>query len=311
MSHDIESIAWTNEVPWHGLGVKVDDTLSPEEMLKAAKLDWTVSKRTMRYRVGKTWQENDHHFVLARDSDNQVLDVVGRGYVPTQNTEAFEFFNDLVHAGDARMDTAGSLKKGKIVWGLAKLNAGFTLPGKDRVEGYLLLCSPHQQGKALTAMLTATRVVCNNTLTAALRGSGSGRVSFRHVVEFDETQRRKAQEMLGIAREQVDEFKEHAKELVGKTMSRDDQEDFLINVFDSRGDRDKLNKHASQAIAALDYAPGAKMKSAWGTAWGTLNAVTYVCDHLWRPNVDNRMYDAWFSRTKTIKAKAFVELLDA
>lgn len=117
--------------------------------------------------------------------------------------------------------------------------------------------------------------------------------------------------MLGIAREQVDEFKEHAKELVGKTMSRDDQEDFLINVFDSRGDRDKLNKHASQAIAALDYAPGAKMKSAWGTAWGTLNAVTYVCDHLWRPNVDNRMYDAWFSRTKTIKAKAFVELLDA
>lgn len=45
MAHLVETMAYAGEVPWHGLGVKVDDNLSPHEMMKAAGLDWTVSKR--------------------------------------------------------------------------------------------------------------------------------------------------------------------------------------------------------------------------------------------------------------------------
>ena len=45
MSAAVETMAYAGEVPWHGLGVKVDDTMTPEEMLEAADLDWTVSKR--------------------------------------------------------------------------------------------------------------------------------------------------------------------------------------------------------------------------------------------------------------------------
>jgi hypothetical protein len=37
-------MAYAGEVPWHGLGKEVPNDLTPEQMLKAAGLDWTVEK---------------------------------------------------------------------------------------------------------------------------------------------------------------------------------------------------------------------------------------------------------------------------
>ena len=47
MAHNIETMAYAGEVPWHGLGVQVGSDLTPEEMLKQANLDWSVSKRNI------------------------------------------------------------------------------------------------------------------------------------------------------------------------------------------------------------------------------------------------------------------------
>ena len=44
----VESMAWTGQVPWHGEGVEVNGNLTPYEMMVAAGLDWTVSKRQAR-----------------------------------------------------------------------------------------------------------------------------------------------------------------------------------------------------------------------------------------------------------------------
>jgi hypothetical protein len=45
MAHQVETMAYANQVPWHGLGNAVDSTMTPQEMLIAAEIDWTVSKR--------------------------------------------------------------------------------------------------------------------------------------------------------------------------------------------------------------------------------------------------------------------------
>ena len=42
MAHMVETMAYAGKVPWHGLGEKVEDTLTPEEMLVKAGLDWSV-----------------------------------------------------------------------------------------------------------------------------------------------------------------------------------------------------------------------------------------------------------------------------
>ena len=44
MAHMIETIAYSGETPWHGLGKAVPADLSPAQMLEAADLDWTVEK---------------------------------------------------------------------------------------------------------------------------------------------------------------------------------------------------------------------------------------------------------------------------
>ena len=88
MAHELEIVngqaqrAYSGDVPWHGLGVKVGDNLTPQEMMQAAGLDWTVSKHPMYVTDGILVPGKK---ALLRDSDNTVLDVVGDDWIPVQN----------------------------------------------------------------------------------------------------------------------------------------------------------------------------------------------------------------------------------
>lgn len=309
MSHQVESIAWSNERPWHGLGVKVSPKLSPQQMLKKADLDWGVSKRPMFYSEddskGLPNLKVPDAYALVRDSDGSVLDVVGNQYTPVQNADAFKFFNDFVRAGKAKMDTAGSLRNGRMVWGLAALGNSFTLPGKDKVDGYLLVASPHEQGKSLRIQFTAVRVVCNNTLTMALNSSKIEQI-FRHAHRrpFDDNMIEVAKEALGIANEQFEALAEQAEILSKKKVTAQQAEDYLKAVFQPVMKSKRTPKALNLATQALEYAPGQDLLSARGTAWGLLNAVTYTTDHLLARTADARLNKAWFGRTAALKQHA-------
>ena len=94
----VETMAYAGEVPWHGLGVKVEDNLTPEEMLIAAELDWTVSKRHLFTHADPDVNASndligvEDYYVLVRDSDNKTFGPCGKRFVPSQNRDAFEFF---------------------------------------------------------------------------------------------------------------------------------------------------------------------------------------------------------------------------
>ena len=177
MAHEVETMAYAGQVPWHGLGNKVEGDLTPQEMLVKAGLDWTVSKRPFYYaNKPNTWDLNDprgeasllkadNHYAIVRDTDQRVLSHCGEGFVPFQNHETMSFFKKFTDAGNMSMDTAGSLSDGERVWGLAKIKKGFTLAGGDEIEGYLLMANSHKVGTAMTVMFTPIRVVCNNTIT--------------------------------------------------------------------------------------------------------------------------------------------------
>ena len=119
MAHNIETMAYAGEVPWHGLGVKVGADLTPQEMLKQANLDWTVSKRSiLTYNNADSEKADDliisdDYSVLVRDSDNSILGPCGPKFIPTQNADAFTFFKKFTEAGDMNMHTAGSLRGGR------------------------------------------------------------------------------------------------------------------------------------------------------------------------------------------------------
>lgn len=314
----VETMAWTNEVPWHGLGVQVKSDLTTDAMMKAAGLNWSVSKRAMWAAKSSEGDEPavkvPDAYALCRDSDNKVMDVVGNAYTPVQNAQAFEFFREFVEAGKAHIETAGSLKGGRMIWVLANLGKSFKLAGKDEVKSYLLLCNPHIQGKSMVGKFTSVRVVCNNTLTAALAEEATDQFRRAHRSEFDGNAQEMAKVTLGIAREQSEEFAEIALKLSKFKVDELQAARILAEVFDKGSElklaesleviRDEANKATSVAMAALVNAPGAQLVSAKGTAWGVLNAVTYTTDHVLRKSADSRVYNAWFGKSGNMKQDA-------
>lgn len=312
MSHEIETMAFVGEKPWHGLGFELPtgSKVTVERIVKAAKLDWTVSKRNLFLKMGNGEVPIKEAFALARDTDDSVLSVVGKGYKPVQNAEAFEFFKRFCDAGQIEMETAGSLKGGKFVWGLARLKDEFALKGDDEVRAYLLLLSPHVIGQAMQIRLTPVRVVCWNTLSAALRSHSHGKV-FRlpHHTAFDENAKGIAAEAIGLASEQFSDFQEKAKLLAKKKVTKEQSERYFVEVFDLPMEMVESGiKREPRVLArlrsAVVHAPGADLKDAEGTWWGAFNAVTYVVDHQMGRNRGTALHKAWFGSGARVKSKA-------
>lgn len=285
--------------PWHGLGTPVGDDMTPTEMMKAAGLDWSVEKvNTFINYNGK--QVNTGQQALVRSTDGKILTQVGPGWNPVQNAEAFEFFTDFVSKGDMVMDTAGSLKEGRIVWALADVRDGFSVFGGDEVKGYLLFSNPHQYGKSIDVRFVLERVVCNNTLTIALAETGQPAVRVNHRSIFDAD---RVKELLGLSHRKVETFKEAAEFLGSKQYGQKDLEKYFGAIFGESTKEDKvLSPTAERALQVVETQPGAEFKK--GSFWQMFNAVTYLTDHELGRSNDTRMTSAWFGANAKRKVDA-------
>lgn len=318
MAHEIEEIngkaqmAYAGDVPWHGLGVKVPADLTPTQMLDAAGLNWSVEKVPAYAKIaGK--QVAVGQSALVRSSDNSILDVVSDDWNPVQNEEAFDFFNEFVAAGDMEMHTAGSLKNGTIVWGLAKVKESFELFKGDKIDSYLLFSNFHRYGFSTDVRFTPIRVVCNNTLTLSLNSSVERMAKISHRKVFEPSN---VKEMLGIATHKLAKYKEMASFLGSKKAKEEDIIEYFCRIFpvsgSSENKRKEVSKNALTAYESLHTQPGAEY--AEGTWWQPFNAVTYLTDHLAGRSADTRLASAWYGSNKTLKTKALelaIEMAEA
>ena len=338
MAHMVETMAYAGEVPWHGLGNKVEGNLTPEEKLKAAGLDWTVSKRPVYYASKPdVWDLNDPRgeaklltadgqYMVVRDTDNKVLSHCGEAFTPFQNHETMSFFKKFTDAGQMAMDTAGSLSDGERIWGLAKIKKGFKLAGGDEIEGYLLMANSHKVGTAMTIMFTPIRVVCNNTITLALNQEGiTGKFRMLHLQMFDDDIMTAAEEALGISGTQMELFKQKSEFLAKKRAKQDQVDNFIAemfqpNVLKERGKvmeqvlpplHEEFTKTSMAVREAIEESPGADLDSAKGSWWGVLNGVTYVMDHQKKSKTnDLRLTSAWFGAGANTKRKALDKVME-
>ena len=322
----VETMAWTGQVPWHGEGLEVPPDLTPYEMMKAAELDWTVSKRpiytthkpTSEYKIvdgvyaDAELLDNPDRFAIVRDSDNTWLGMCSGDYQVIQNERIFDFFQKFSKHAKITMETAGSLRDGKDIFALARLNDNFALPGGDELQPFVLFRQPHEPGYAMNIMDTEIRVVCSNTLQLALRGANIAQYKMSHRLVFDELREEQALKTMGAVYERRAEFKE-AAEFLAKTKAKDGQViEFISKLYQPKvleehkpedGPlRDGFSSTAKTVYEALATAPGADLKSAQGTWWGAVNAVTFVEDH--KRTGDNRVYNAMFGDASTRKTKA-------
>ena len=307
MAHQVETMAYAGQVPWHGLGVPVSNDLSPTMMMEKAGLDWKV-------REVESFVEFDGRKIptgnksLVRETDGKILTNVGKDWKPVQNEEAFNFFGEYVISGDMEMNTAGSLKGGQMVWALAKVKESFDLFKGDKVDSYLLFSNPHQYGRSIDIRFTPIRVVCNNTLSLSLDMQADKSVKVGHRSEFDAD---KVKEALGIASEKLNSYKEMAEFLGNKRYTGEALIEYFNTVFPRTTDKrvqgkalsvDTLSRNAKLCYDVMDDQPGAEY--ATGSWWQAFNAVTYSADHLQGKSEDNRLYSSWYGWNQLRKRDA-------
>ena len=313
MSHEVETMAYVGETPWHSLGNKNEGIPTVEEMTKAAGLDWKVARHPIFTQIGEEKIGIDGRVAIVRDIDNRVLSTASDKWIPFQNKELMEFFREYVDAGHATLETAGSLKDGKVIWALANINAGFTLNGRDEVKGYVLFSNSHEPGAAIRILTTSVRVVCQNTLRMAHNGKDQYKQT--HLKDFNPAA---AREQLAFSRHQIEEFGLEAQALSQLQMSAYDtvrvlakhfQPDMAESAMDIQillNNPDAQNPVLSDVLHSVVTAPGALPES----AWGLLNGVTHYADHVAGRTAGNRMISSTFGALDKTKQAVRMELLE-
>jgi phage/plasmid-like protein (TIGR03299 family) len=173
MAHNIGQMFYFGEQPWHKLGKRLAQPANLEEAMAAGGLNWTVSMERLVL-MHEHQSEAPQRQAVVRDDvlpgqAGRVLGVVHPNFRVLQNADGAALFDSLFGKGQRVYHTGGYLKKGEVVWLMAKLPESIVLPGEDKLDTYLLFSNSHDGTLPIDIRLTTVRVVCNNTLSIALR----------------------------------------------------------------------------------------------------------------------------------------------
>lgn len=288
MPANVETMMYTRETPFHGLGTRVEEAPNSREALHLAGLDWTVDSRPV---YDELIREIPGYKANVRSSDNKTLGIVTNRYKIVQNTEAFEFTDNLI-GGDVHYETAGSLNGGKRIWLLAKLPTHIILG--DDVDPYLCFTNSHDGTGSIRACMTPVRVVCNNTLNLAFRTT-KRQWSTKHVGDI-EAKMAEARSVLQFADEYMEAMGFHAEKLAKTNVSLADLNAVLDEMFPTKEDDSECKKRnaakAKEEIMVCYYAPD--LENFRGTAWGAVNAISDFATHNQpRRNTENYRENNW------------------
>lgn len=335
MAHMIDTttgsaaMAYTGKTPWHGLGQALTAGADIPTWTREAGLAYTVLESPVLFRTEaatepQAWPERK---VLHRSDTGAALAVVSKGYNVVQPAEIMGFFSDLVALGGFQLETAGALSYGRRVWALASVGEAAPVVDGDLVKPYLLLGTSYDGTMATVAKFTAIRVVCNNTITAAVGGYSNGQtvkgeaetekgylksaIRVLHSERFDPDTVRL---QLGIVANQFERFIVQSRQLAAETMSAADADAFVSELLKPyhTGRIDITESRAYKRVLQLfnGAAIGSDIDGVAGSRWAMLNAVTELVDHERGRSDNTRLESAWFGTGAALKNRA-VELLSA
>ncbi len=308
MAHLVESMMYVGQTPWHGLGRKIPDgkKLSVREAIVAAKLDWQVELRRLFIEGLEEVQSGIlDQYAVCRTSDNAFLGIVGPGYVPLQNEDALQWFQPFLDAGEATLETAGSLKGGRHVWALAKIRDGNMTVGKrDSVAHYILLSNAHDGSVTVRVGFTPIRVVCNNTLSLAHDSKASKLLRVKHTFNLHDNLKL-VREIMNVARGEFNATVGQYRHLQRRSIDAAGLEKYVRVVFDLSG---KSSRELIPNIIYL-FENGRGNREAGRTYWGAYNAVTEYLNYFRGRTQDNTLSSLWFGESAQINRQALAVAL--
>lgn len=324
MSHNINErrMCYYGEVPWHGIGTKLDNPATAVEAIAAAGLDYEVAPQ--RLYTSEGIEAEDRRAIVRLDT-KRVLGVVSDRYQPVQNKQAFGFFDVVVGEGQAIYHTAGALGAGERIWMLAKLPNDIVVAAGDRVEKYLALVNSHDGTSSLMMYFTPVRIVCQNTLNASMRHAASG-ISIRHVGEImhkvDDVRK-----TLGLVIDVYAQFEKLAKQFVGVKLDVAKADAYFERVVFGEKEKEAeaavvvaeassiLKNRKLRMLELFESGRGNDIPEVKHTLWAAYNAVTEYSDHCRvirgeDSDKSRRLTDAWFGAGAYMKTVAYDTALE-
>lgn len=324
--HEIESLFYTNDVPWHGLGKKLQAPPTITEAITAAGLDWTVSTHPLFFVdpdasvVSSTpLLKSTPRSAVIRDTDHSYLGCVGRDWTPLQNIDAFQFFQPYLESGQVELDTAGSLRHGKRVWILARIKGDpIEVAKDDPILSYFLLANGHDGTMAVTVGFMPIRVVCANTLAAALGSENAKSLRVIHSQKVEENLEL-IQETVDMARRQFVASAELYAELAKRQINKEDFHRFVQQTFIHPKKlaalrEDLKNAGVGGTIPAkrlidkitplFESGRGNDLPSVRGTWWAAYNSISEYLAHERGSSADVRVDSLWFGASNKANQRA-------
>ena len=299
MAHNLEmengevAFALRGAPAWHNLANRIftkDEEVTTSLMLEEAKLaNWNVRLSPLTDHISESWNDVSDASLVIRDNPfNKGIDVlatVGKRYKPVQNEELFAFADAIHDANaDCRWESAGSLKKGKVVFGTVDIPRTMVLDpqgANDETKLYLIVWTSHDGSVAVQAAVTPVRVVCQNTLNLAMKNAKQS-FKIRHTQSV-EGRIQVARETLGLALGYFDEFEKEAQSLYTQAIT-DAEFSKLIQTIYPKPDKDAakvaLTKWENKVVLLDDlYHNSPTNATIKGTKWGAFNALTERLDY--------------------------------
>ena len=259
-------------LPWV-LGTDVSNCVTAQDVMKTAKLDWTVQKcelvSKMPFRIGSNnevgedsfvhdgniYRECPNAFATYRTDINMPLGIVKDKYEIVQNMDAFNFFNNAIGEGKAIWDKAACLNMGEKVYVSAKLPVQTSVGKDDVIDNYLVFSNGHAGNSSVDIMITPIRVICTNMLNGAL-DKAACHIRLRHTKSVKEKLELGAQ-VLKIACSHAIDAQEHYRHLATIKMTDDQVAEYICKLQLTPDEIAKLNEvdpnHGYKRLISRDY----------------------------------------------------------
>lgn len=301
MAHKFNSGLFVGQPAWHGLGTVLQNAPSIKEALGLAGLDWKV-EALPAYVSDGLGQDGKPVLtrvpecqVIRRATDKKIFAHMGKIYTPLQNDAALGVFQPLLDSGLCTIEAAGSLDEGRKIWILAKVHDGMAdvIPG-DAVQKYVLLAHSHDGSLRIVFGDTDVRVVCWNTLMAAL---DSGDLIFRKHTKNALVDIEQMVAAFGVIKKGFAANIEKYRFLAKKQCTDAGMLDFartLLGGAERAADPDATIKNVDDMVSKFHEGIAAQEPGVRGTMWGAFNAATEYVTHDAGRSADTRQASNWF-----------------
>jgi len=279
------------EPAWHGLGNVLEDYPEDWDAARmAAGLMWEPRPEPVFVKRGDLYVEAPGHQAICRDDTGAVLAVPTDHYSLITHANMGEIIEAVMGAdANVRFETAGSVREGRQVWALVRLDEPYTVPGDDSpTYPFLALLNAHDGSASCSLTYTSVRVVCWNTWSAAdAEGARTGaRHVFRHTGDVQE---RISEAKAGLANLRTEAAKAQAlfSDLAQTPVSDDQVKTFTQLFLPSPADRgefcsDRVAANVERARGTFGrlYSEAVTTESVRGTGYGLFMAATEYLDHV-------------------------------